>query len=172
MDEYLCPRCGQLGPRAGKDAQCIPCRRKRQRERYYADNGRAKRAAFRQRLRATPERRAEYLRVRRAEHRRRRQGRVRRAGSVYFIQDTERGLIKIGFTGKPVEGTKGRLKELQCGNPHLLVCLATIPGDRMTEALLHERFWSERHRNEWFRPAPALLDFIAGLSAPQLAQAV
>ncbi|WP_437310639.1 GIY-YIG nuclease family protein [Sorangium sp. So ce388] len=46
-------------------------------------------------------------------------------------------------------------------HPETLCVLATMDGDRSTEAELHRRFHSYRLSGEWFKPEPDLMDFIA-----------
>lgn len=83
---------------------------------------------------------------------------------IYFIQDEVTTHIKIGFTDHPPED---RVAQLQTGSPSKLVLLASCVGDRSTEDELHERFKDARVHGEWFRPVPALLQFIiAGSHAP------
>jgi hypothetical protein len=78
---------------------------------------------------------------------------------IYFIQAELIGRIKIGFTRKPDLGP--RLCELQTASPVKLQILAAIPGDKLTEKELHERFHHCRVQGEWFDPSPELVRFIA-----------
>jgi hypothetical protein len=83
------------------------------------------------------------------------------AGSlkIYFIQQEDRGPVKIGF-GEPA----GRLSELQCGNPQTLYLRATCGGGRSEERRLHKALESYRVRGEWFDwvyPIPELVAKIA-----------
>lgn len=75
-------------------------------------------------------------------------------GYTYFLECGE--FIKIGFS----RNLKGRLDMLSCGNPYPIKLLATIRGWKHIETDLHERFASARHRGEWFRKTPELLDFV------------
>ncbi|MGK3989282.1 YozE family protein [Sorangium sp. So ce136] len=84
----------------------------------------------------------------------------RRQPKVYFIQAGPSGPIKIGYSGGPVER---RLAALQTGHPETLCVLATMDGDRFTEAELHRRFHGYRLSGEWFKPEPDLMDLIAVL---------
>lgn len=80
--------------------------------------------------------------------------------AVYFIQHGEGGEIKIGTTcGNPY----ARMSTLQTGTPLELRLLVSIPGGVAEEVAVHERFAALRVRGEWFRPEPALLEFIASL---------
>lgn len=81
----------------------------------------------------------------------------RRHGTVYFVQGAEGGPIKIGFTAGRVQA---RLAALQSGSPVTLRLLTAISGTTALEQDFHRRFESLRLHNEWFRPEPALLDFL------------
>lgn len=78
---------------------------------------------------------------------------------IYFIQDESTLLIKIGFTDHATPAK--RLCELQTASSAGLVLLSTIPGTREMEKHIHREFANLRERGEWFRPAPALIRFIA-----------
>jgi hypothetical protein len=71
---------------------------------------------------------------------------------VYFIEDAERGAIKIGVARWP----KSRLQLLQVGASRPLALIATIAGEEETERAWHSRFAHLRLRGEWFRDAPEL----------------
>ncbi|CAN99120.1 hypothetical protein sce8948 [Sorangium cellulosum So ce56] len=86
--------------------------------------------------------------------------RRRRQTKVYFIQEPKDGAIKIGYTSGPVER---RRAALQTGHPEPLRVLATMDGDRSTEADLHARFGQYRRKGEWFAPHRELIQFIAAL---------
>lgn len=181
MDEYLCPKCGAVGVRSGRNAHCTVCQKAIAGARYRSPEAKAKRTEAVRARDADPARRGAYLagKKRHSEKRRvvvrlaiRKWVRARAAkreearpfnprAKVYFVQDTERGLIKVGFTTKEM---RGRLKELQCGNPFPIAVLALVQGTRLDEKLLHDRFEILRFRGEWFHPAPELLDYIASLS--------
>lgn len=76
---------------------------------------------------------------------------------IYFIQDSTRNYIKIGFTdGSP----ENRRKALQTGNSSGLTLLLETEGTMQDEKSLHQRFASSREIGEWFRPTPDLLLFI------------
>lgn len=79
--------------------------------------------------------------------------------ALYFIQAQVTGLIKIGIALKPRE----RLAALQIGSPDKLVLLGVVrqPGARAVERALHAAMKEHRSHGEWFRPAPALLQYIA-----------
>lgn len=73
---------------------------------------------------------------------------------VYFIQCNDD--VKIGYSAD----VKQRLRALQTGNPTMLTLLATMKGDRTTEAYLHNIFASDRIQGEWFRLSQHIHDFM------------
>jgi hypothetical protein len=83
---------------------------------------------------------------------------------IYFMQSTEGGSIKIGYTCD----LRRRHKQLEKHYGCQLAVLATMPGDLDEEAEIHERFAHLRHakacgehrRPELFRPAADLMEFI------------
>lgn len=77
---------------------------------------------------------------------------------IYFIQDTTRGCVKIGYTGS--DAADSRLGGLQTGNASKLVVLFTMPGGRELEWELHKRFDQYHELGEWFRPHPDIFQFI------------
>lgn len=81
-------------------------------------------------------------------------------GSVYFVQAGDGGPIKIGWTGGD---PKARMRDLQTGNPYPLSMLGHVPGSGADETDLHEQFRHLRMVGEWFKPAPDLVAFIAGV---------
>lgn len=83
---------------------------------------------------------------------------------IYFIQDEAVGLIKIGYTG--AEDADQRLRALQTGCPAGLTLLHTMPGSKEDERALHQRFAAARSQGEWFRPVPALLQFLLSQASP------
>lgn len=116
----------------------------------------------------TPEERAEKDREwqeaqarRRADAEKRQQeeeAAKRAASRVYFIrQDMPDGLVKIGFTRRPVEK---RLAELQKHHACALVVAAVAPGLMSEERHLHDRFSHLRVSGEWFRPDDELNAYI------------
>jgi hypothetical protein len=69
---------------------------------------------------------------------------------VYAVSDGEG--VKVGRTAEhPLE----RLRDLQVGNPRVLVLLAWTTT--ISERQAHRKLWRHRVRGEWFRPHPALL---------------
>lgn len=66
---------------------------------------------------------------------------------IYFIRENHAGAIKIGYTEKAPEQ---RLRELQTGSPNKLYLIATMPGEKKDEAILHLLFAKYRLNSEWF----------------------
>lgn len=69
---------------------------------------------------------------------------------IYFIENTETGRIKIGFTDGPVAK---RLRALQTGSDATLRLLGTVPAQEhlgTTEIQLHRRLRRFHYRGEWF----------------------
>lgn len=91
--------------------------------------------------------------------------RVEKRSVVYFVQSGAAGHIKIGYSKQ--SSLKKRMDGIQVGSPERLVLLATEPGGPEREAALHEEFDEYRHRGEWFRPGPRLLEYVEGLLAPR-----
>ena len=80
--------------------------------------------------------------------------------TVYFI--ASRDALKIGFA----VDVRARLSELQTGNAHELVLVATAPGTVEDERALHRRFAAQKVRGEWFRPDTEILSWVAHHAAP------
>jgi len=73
---------------------------------------------------------------------------------LYFIQEENRGSIKIGISKEPEE----RLKALQTGNSKKLRLLWMVnPKNRSVERNLHKIFNDDRLEREWFEPTELLL---------------
>lgn len=80
---------------------------------------------------------------------------------IYFLQeDVPDGLIKIGHTEVSAQN---RARATRTYNGRRIKILGTCEGDRRVEDLLHKKFSTRHVRGDWFRPAPELLTFIAGL---------
>jgi DNA-binding transcriptional ArsR family regulator len=77
-------------------------------------------------------------------------------GLVYFIQSEYGGPIKIGVTNDPSH----RLATLQTGHPSKLHILAVTPGGTKKEKEIHDAFSGVRISGEWFKPTPALMEYI------------
>lgn len=75
---------------------------------------------------------------------------------IYFVQCGEEGPIKIGHSTSP----RYRVRELQNSSPYDLRLLGVLEGDQKREKELHLQFGELRLKNEWFEPAPELLEFI------------
>jgi hypothetical protein len=86
---------------------------------------------------------------------------------IYFIHslDDPCGLVKIGYTDRPVEN---RIAALQVGSPVRLSLLLAIEGTLRTEQLIHHRLRASRVFGEWFAPTPAVVKFIRALAEPIL----
>jgi len=67
---------------------------------------------------------------------------------IYFIQDIEKGPIKIGFSTNP----ESRLTAIQTGYPYLLQIIKSFEGTREDEMLFHRRLRKHRLMGEWFKP--------------------
>ncbi len=79
---------------------------------------------------------------------------------VYFIQeDSERGLIKIGWT----QHLEDRVLALAGESPYPLRFLRAVPGGRSLEGELHLRFKPHQYAKEWFRPHPDILTYLLAL---------
>lgn len=81
---------------------------------------------------------------------------------VYFIQGETNPLIKIGIASD----LNSRLSGIQTGNPDRLKVLATIPGGKEEEKIIHNKFSHLRIRGEWYKPEPDLLSYIHSLKEP------
>lgn len=80
--------------------------------------------------------------------------------TIYFITCLEENFpIKIGRTTDLTQ----RIKDLCTALPFQPVLLASFNGRPSDEPDLHKRFADLRLQGEWFRRAPALMDYIAGL---------
>jgi hypothetical protein len=86
--------------------------------------------------------------------------------AVYFLQPPAGGPIKIGYT----INLRMRLESLSAGQVDGLVVLATIPGNRLAEKEIHNRFAASRKYGargvtvgEWFEPTQDLVDYIRSI---------
>lgn len=74
------------------------------------------------------------------------------AGSVYIFTYTDeafQGIIKIGYTSRPIDQ---RLKEwVECGhgNPRLLECFSDVSHPKQVELLTHLRLMEHWHAMRW-----------------------
>lgn len=77
---------------------------------------------------------------------------------VYIISIGNRSLVKIGFT----KNLNQRLRSLHTASPHDVTIRLVIPGSRLLERKLHERFEFARQSpaREWFRLTAEIKSFI------------
>lgn len=75
---------------------------------------------------------------------------------VYFFENPQTGLVKIGYSGNPVQ----RLRQLSSDARVRLNVLGFTPGGRKLEATLHRDMAEYREHGEWFRPNPWLTNLI------------
>lgn len=82
-------------------------------------------------------------------------------GIVYFVEDVETGLIKIGFTTRSVER---RIADFDGQSPvnREYKVLALMNAQKEKEHQLHRQFSEERisRKKEWFRPSQSLTSYI------------
>lgn len=83
-----------------------------------------------------------------------------RESVVYFVRRAD-GCIKIGFTSD----LDRRLLELRKKFRCQVECLATAAGGADVEARVHRRFADAHVGEEWFSPAPALVELVARVAA-------
>lgn len=77
---------------------------------------------------------------------------------VYFIQGCHTKYIKIGIS----YDVERRLKGIQASEPLKLLAVVKEGGTAL-EKELHKRFEQFRIHNEWFQPAPELMQYIKGI---------
>jgi len=75
---------------------------------------------------------------------------------VYFIQNPETGLIKIGKSKNVFE----RIHKLMADHRADLRILGVIKGDSWKENELHRRFAKHNNHLEWFNPEGEILKYI------------
>ncbi|GAB6147450.1 GIY-YIG nuclease family protein [Desulfocicer niacini] len=80
---------------------------------------------------------------------------------IYFLQLTDKGPIKIGFT----QNIERRLKQAQTFNPEEIRLLGTMPGHQRLETELIHRFSSYHIRGEWFSYNDELYNLAKGIYA-------
>lgn len=80
---------------------------------------------------------------------------------IYFIQNQRTLAVKIGFS----DNVRARYRSLKTASSDTLKLLGTIPGDRVVERELHDRFSLQRLAGEWFVVNPELSSFIASCLA-------
>ena len=89
---------------------------------------------------------------------------VPNAAYVYFAEDPETGLVKIGKTFAIHVMVRLRSLEREIGHP--LTLLATTKGGFCVEREHHIALSHSRMRGEWFSPSPELSAFIDAANAP------
>jgi hypothetical protein len=74
------------------------------------------------------------------------------SGWVYFLHNWSDGedLYKIGISKH--EDISKRIKQLSTGNPHDILLVAKYKSDNYNriETMLHNHFYKERKKGEWF----------------------
>jgi transcriptional regulator with XRE-family HTH domain len=80
----------------------------------------------------------------------------KRKRCVYFVEDRETFLIKIGRTCQ----IKIRLRHIRREYPNAHV-LATVEGGSREEREIHKLFSRYRFKGEWFRPSPLIFEYLA-----------
>lgn len=83
------------------------------------------------------------------------------ASVVYFVSDGD-DRVKIGTT----TSLRRRLSALRTASATPLTLLATTPGDRSGEAILHKRLAKDRLTGEWFEFSDTVLHMITNLIPP------
>ena len=76
---------------------------------------------------------------------------------IYFLEATN-GLVKIGYSGNVSQ----RVKDISFMSPLPLRLIATLPGDKRQEKLIHSFF--RRSHGEWFYPDPRLQRYLGKIS--------
>lgn len=77
--------------------------------------------------------------------------------TVYFAQGrTDQRTVKIGFTSD----LEKRKQNLSVALPGGITILAALPGNKETEAYLHDKFANHRLSGEWFTFSEEIRDFI------------
>lgn len=83
--------------------------------------------------------------------------------SIYAIQNIRTGMVKIGYSTHP----ERRLRAMQTDNADELELLASIPGSRYDELLVHEKLAAARYGGEWFHPTPEVMEWVQSLIPPE-----
>lgn len=78
---------------------------------------------------------------------------------VYFIQNGDSGLIKIGMTKVGVYDRFGALQQMN-GGPLYIRGIVRHDKPKTLERILHQMFKAERVHGEWFTPSDRLLEHI------------
>lgn len=77
-------------------------------------------------------------------------------GRIYVMHDTDRDLLKVGWTRRSPEV---RRRELEQSIGTTIVLLTTVPGTMAQEKIMHWNFAAHRVYGEWFHNVPAVRDF-------------
>lgn len=77
---------------------------------------------------------------------------------IYFVQSSNGGPIKIGYTSK---NALQRVQALQVAHPEKLTLLGCIVGEVPDERALHKKFAEYRLHGEWFAANDAILSHLA-----------
>ena len=86
---------------------------------------------------------------------------------IYFIQQGEKGPVKIGHTSSNL---MERVRALQLGNPLELKLIGSIDGTPGIERALHKKFSEFNMRGEWFKPDPNFMSQIKSILHSRSAQ--
>lgn len=78
--------------------------------------------------------------------------------TMYVIEALGTGLFKVGLCTGPPES---RLETLQTASPFELRLVASFPGDRKAESVIHRRLSHSRVRGEWFERTDELSRIIS-----------
>lgn len=81
---------------------------------------------------------------------------IEKDNKVYFIQEQEKGRIKIGET----INISQRYRQINGMLPQKIRVLGFVPGIDKYERFLHKKFEKHRLKGEWFEPAQEILDYI------------
>jgi hypothetical protein len=80
---------------------------------------------------------------------------------VYFIRYGDQ--VKVGLSGTPMH----RFAHIQRQCPVRLEFMGAVPGSRVIEKSLHQRWAAQRLRFDWFAATPEVIEFIkANAMAP------
>jgi len=76
---------------------------------------------------------------------------------IYFIQNGDHDLVKIGYTSKTVQA---RIESMQTGNPVELKLIESIAGNQDSEKALHRKFKAQRRVGEWFQYSGPVKEYV------------
>lgn len=91
--------------------------------------------------------------------------RIKSKPCVYFIQDGDDGLIKIGMTKTTVHERHMNL-QMAHASPLYIRGIIRDESPRDLESTIHALFQSHRRHGEWFAPSKEILDFIKDRAEP------